>query len=357
MPPLPGEVCRNRRLLIRLPGFVTRRRSSNDRAPEAEGLSLVGRILRRGNTESASGRCWLNPEHVIWPLREIYFDDRPARDRLVAVSGPPRTQEERRAIDDFVAAGYRLLGISSYQNFPGRVLNPYEYEPVSRFSFFEAYGDQCAGWLHCFRKPGVYLPRRLPRILLPESDFTDYGRIGPERVDRVSIDGVKRYDFGYVCPPGAWNEYCRNWTLGKACVSRLSAQGRSVAVIGRDNLDELAGLPGIHSCPMLPWHEFIKTLAQCRFLLVPNEYDASPRVMAEALCLDIPLLVNKRIIGGWHYVERPSGVFFTGESDFEAAVAKLLRRRFQARRYFVSLFGPEYAGARLGRFIAKLRGR
>lgn len=320
-------------------------------------MSGLRRILGRAPDAAASGRYWLNPEHVVWPLREIYVDDRPASGRLVAITGPPRTSEEEKAVDDFVRAGYQLLGMSSYQNFPQRLRNPHEYEQSLRFSFFDVYGDTCVGWLHCFRNPWACLPRRLPRTFLPESDFTDYRRIRPDGVDHVMLDGAKHYDFGYLCGPGPWNEYCRNWPLATACLSKLTARGLSVAVFGRDKLDELAGSAGLHLFPQLPWHEFIQTLAQCRFLFVPNVYDASPRVMAEALCLDLPLLVNKRIVGGWHYVERPSGVFFTGESDFEPALEKLLRRRFHAREYFVRLFGPDYAGARLGRFVTQLRRR
>lgn len=320
-------------------------------------MRFVKQALGLATEEVSTGRYWLNSEHVVWPLREIYLDDRPAPERLVAVSGPCRTNEERQAVNSFVRAGYGLLGVSSYQNFPQPLCNPHEYGQATRFSFFDEYAGECRGWLHCFRDPSAYLPRGLPRVLLPESDFTDFQRIRPDSVDHVAIDGEKRYDFGYVCDPGPWNEFCRNWPLAKTCLSSLSDRGASFAVFGRDRLDELQGAPGLHVFPHLPWHEFMRVLARCRFLFVPNVYDASPRIMAEALCLDIPLLVNRRILGGWHYVERPSGVFFSDESDFGQAVDKLLKRRFRAREYFVRLFGHDYAGTRLGRFLAKLRRR
>ena len=75
-----------------------------------------------------------------------------------------------------------------------------------------------------------------------------------------------------------------------------------------------------------------------RILFAPNLHDASPRVLAEALCLDVPILVNRHILGGWKYVTNATGAFFGGEHDVVDAVRVLLseRRRaeLQPRRWF-----------------------
>jgi hypothetical protein len=47
-----------------------------------------------------------------------------------------------------------------------------------------------------------------------------------------------------------------------------------------------------------------------RFLFVPNDADASAQVLAEALGLNVPLLMNRATLGGWHYLNRRTGVTF-----------------------------------------------
>lgn len=312
------------------------------------------RVRVRGRN-GAYDACWLNPDSVIWPFRELYAGDKPIEDRVMAISGPLRTAEESEAMAGYLRSGYRFLGVSSYQNFPQPLINPYEYEQASRFDFFAEYADVCLGWLHCFRDPHKYLPQGLPRLFLAESDFTDPERIRPDRVDHVVLPREKNYDFAYVCGAGPWNEFCRNWALAKECLRLATENGFTAAVFGRDSLDELTGSSGLTLFPYLSWYEFQQQLARCRRLLVPNVYDASPRLLAEALCQDIPVMVNRNILGGWHYVERPSGVFFSSAADFGTALEKLLRRRLRPREYYRRLFGPGYARRRLGQFVRKLR--
>ena len=40
-----------------------------------------------------------------------------------------------------------------------------------------------------------------------------------------------------------------------------------------------------------------------RFAYIPQVHDASPRVTTQALMNDVPLLMNRNIMGGWKYVE------------------------------------------------------
>lgn len=99
--------------------------------------------------------------------------------------------------------------------------------------------------------------------------------------------------------------------------------------------------------PRLQWLEFLARLAHARFLFVPNVLDASPRVLTEALCLDIPVVVNRRILGGWKYVNVFTGVFFDGEDDVVAAVRRCLAAPISPRRWFQAHHGPYHAGRRL----------
>lgn len=299
----------------------------------------------------------LNGEHVVWPLAELYTGGNPIARKLVVVKGPLRTDRQSETLQRYLRHGYRIVGVSSYQEFPGRVLNPHEEARVYEFSFFDAYRQACTGWLHCFREPEACLPDDLPRIFMANSDFTDYTRIGPGRVDAVALPCDKSYDFIYVCGPGRWNAFCRNLPLAERCINLLAESGFRVLVVGREETREWAESPGVTVKPYLRWYDFLGHLSQCRFLFLPNIHDASPRILAEALCLDIPILVNRGILGGWHYVNPRTGSFFSDEGDFMQGVEALLRGRFTPRQYFVRNHGPLRSGRRLRRFLLEVSKR
>lgn len=61
------------------------------------------------------------------------------------------------------AAGFRLIGMTSYLTFPSHTVFHDTYD----------YASLCEAWCHCFRDPNTYLPPRVPRLLLAYSDFTD----------------------------------------------------------------------------------------------------------------------------------------------------------------------------------------
>lgn len=47
------------------------------------------------------------------------------------------------------------------------------------------------------------------------------------------------------------------------------------------------------------------------------------RVVAEALCLDVPVVINTHILGGWKYVDRRTGEFFGNADDVVDAFRRL----------------------------------
>jgi len=299
----------------------------------------------------------LNKECVIWPLGEFYAGDHPIASKLVALTGPIKTDAQSEAMERYLGKGYRIVGVSSYQEFPGRLPNPHEDAAVYDFRFFDVYGDACVGWLHCFRRPDNYLPEGVPRLFLTESDLTDYRRIRPGRADHVALPRDAAYDFIYVCGPGPWNAFCRNLPLARRCIGLLADNGFRVLVVGRDDSKQWAEAPGVDVQPYLRWYDFLGHLSRARFLFVPNIHDASPRILAEAMCLNVPLLVNQGIVGGWHYVNQRTGVFFNDEHDFLQGVEQLLQGRFTPREHFVHHHGPVRSGRKLRRFLLKVARR
>jgi hypothetical protein len=51
-----------------------------------------------------------------------------------------------------------------------------------------------------------------------------------------------------------------------------------------------------------------------RFILLPSDADASPRLIVEPLVRDRPLVVNSAIYGGWKYINDQTGTFFDAPS-------------------------------------------
>jgi hypothetical protein len=145
----------------------------------------------------------------------------------------------------------------------------------------------------------------------------------------------KKYDIVYIClkdtdscPVNGWNAINRNFDLAQKCFPILINEfGLKVLVIGRlgCGLETLYG-DKIEVTDFLPFHDFQQKLKESRILFIPNIYDASPRVVAESLIKDIPVLMNQNIICGSKYINFETGELFTDEHDIRLAVTNLLDR-------------------------------
>ena len=56
-------------------------------------------------------------------------------------------------------------------------------------------------------------------------------------------------------------------------------------------------------------------------------------MLAEALCLNVPIVVNSRIIGGWKYVNEYTGEFFDDTTNVVAAFKRLFSPERQAELF------------------------
>ena len=124
-------------------------------------------------------------------------------------------------------------------------------------------------------------------------------------------------------------------------------------MVGRENCEfsqQCNGIVKVH--PLLAYNEFQKELKKSRFLFVPNISDASPRVITEAICYNIPVLVNKNILGGWHNViPSVTGEFFTDETDLSYHLSKILNNQYQPRNWFQENRGKTNSGKLLAKFL------
>lgn len=232
----------------------------------------------------------------------------------------------------------RFIGFASYTDFP----RPYRRDPSAHWLL------ACEGWCHCFRDPENYLPPGRPAALISYSDFVDlrpkFPRTGTSKV----------YDAAFVCPAGGWTEYTKNWQLARRCIAALSRAGRRVVAIGRTDLTEGSVGAAVVTLPQLSHPELLDVLSDSRCIVVASVMDASPRLIAESLCLDVPVVVNRQILGGWKYVNRHTGRFFDDERSVVRAVDDAIAGCRAPYRWFTANFGPYVSGRRLARFLHEI---
>lgn len=291
---------------------------------------------------------------VEFPFKNIY-DENGTKLNIIAISAPFRETDHELKYEMYKGMGLGLLGISSYLEFPNKIDNPYE----DRFHEEKNhdYPAMVTSWIHCFRDPGYKLQYSgLPLMLLTEADLKNVDHYKPD----LSVQ--KEYDFIYIClddnencTPG-WNWYIRQWDLAKRCLEVMCAQFHLKGVIvGRTKCEFTDKCTGIVKVvPFLPFHEFQAEMQKCRFLFAPNGSDASPRVITEAMLYNMPVLVNKNIVGGWHNViPGVTGEFFTSEYDIAAALEKLTypNANYTPRQWYVENRGLDHSGKQLAEFL------
>jgi hypothetical protein len=285
-----------------------------------------------------------------WSLRFIV--DSSGRDTGFAMLRRGVRRGERDAFEQ-LAADHRMIGFTHYGPFPlhhGGYLPRLKPKPAEQ-GWNRPEVVACEAWAHCFRDPDRYLPPDRPRMLISGSDFVSeksvwaagYGEGRP----------AKRWDLVYSCLPTWLNELQKNWDLGKSCALRLADAGVRIVIAGRAGVPGIPHHPNIDCVPQLPWDSFMRVMASARAAFLPNWWDASPCVLTQALALDIPVLVNREILGGWKYVTPETGVFFDDESDVVDAFFTLLNTPVHPRDWLIANGYGQHATAR--RLAGELR--
>tara|TARA_Y100000590_G_scaffold304381_1_gene343201 strand:- start:268 stop:1383 length:1116 start_codon:yes stop_codon:yes gene_type:complete len=290
------------------------------------------------------------------------YDDKGKKINVICISHPftrnTGTNGSYEQYEEWKKKGIHFIGISSYSEFPGLVSNPFDVLSDKNLDAWKKYNymELCEAWLHCFRNPDKYIDTTIPKALISESDFVNEA-FKPE----PSV--AKEYDFIYVCLKdndkceAGWQSYIRNWELAKKCLTIMCEQFQLKGLlIGRINCEiPTKCRDNMTMKDFMPHNEFIKQYNKCKFAFIPNIIDASPRVLAEALCFDLPCLVNYNILGGWKYITKETGEFFTDENDFSKSLKLLLdnidKKTYSPNQYYRSHYGKSKTGVELRDFL------
>jgi glycosyltransferase involved in cell wall biosynthesis len=268
---------------------------------------------------------------VRWPFT-LVADARHRGIGWAVINAPVVSPSRLEQFAELRREGFRFVGMASDGVFPQLdAPDPLDYAAI------------CEAWLHCFREPDRYLPAGVPRAPISNSDFTDSRRLAAE-VGDVDDAGP---DLVYVGASEPWKQEAKNWPFARTHIPRIcDALGLRALIVGVP-ADDVAKSRAISCVPALPWRELLRAIASAKVLFVPNTLDASPRVLTEALALDVPVVVNRNILGGWKYINAFTGTFFDSDDDVLEAVRACLDGTKKPRRWFDANFGPYHSGRRL----------
>lgn len=294
---------------------------------------------------------------VKFPFKNL-FDENQKPLNIILISAPFREHAHERLYQEYKKQGLSFCGISSYLEFPGKINNP--YEDKFHIERKHDYIKMVSSWLNCFREettPDNLKNSNIPRLLMTEADLKVID-------DNLLPPTKKEYDFIYCCLEdndkceNGWQSYNRNWELAKKCLEIMCEKFNLKGIlVGRKNCkftDKCNGIVKVTS--FLPYVEFQSEMKKCKFLFVPNISDASPRVITEAICNNMPVLVNYNIVGGWHNViSGITGEFFTDENDLVDGLNKITKNydSYQPRKWFQSNRGSKKSGKILADFLKK----
>jgi len=289
----------------------------------------------------------------MFPFR--YFEDNNGKILpFVAVTGPFRGEDAKNKYFDYKKEGVHVFGITAYKSFPRIIVDGTEnkYEIMDQFD----YVSEIKNWCTCFRNDSEFgFTPENNTIYISESDFYDVDEKEPV---------PKKYDFIYICnkdnencPLNGWNSVNRNFNFALAVfpimIKKYKLKGLVVGRVGC-GLEKEYG-DQIEVTDFLKWGDLQDKMRESRFLFLPNVNDASPRVIAECMVKDLPVLMNYNILGGWKYINEETGEFFKNEYDFEDALNKLLDKQeeISPKEWWSENYGKKASEKRLRDFLEK----
>lgn len=222
-------------------------------------------------------------------------------------------------------------------------------------------------WCHPFRKPSQYLKKSESRyIMMPESDFMDIQFV--KKNDEKPI-----YDFFYFTVNSKQGVDYKGLQTFIDMLPVLCGQikKRGLVIVYYPSVGttkKFQCLNNIYKKKLKIYEKYLKfiwgwqnsdkmasIMSLCKFGIFPNCIDCSPRIISECILRDRPILVNKYIYGGWHYVNENTGCFFMpgDKNSVLSSVQKVGTMQSSGRDFFMKNYGFKRSAMRLRDFLLK----
>eukprot|EP00808_Paulinella_micropora_P026695 g73551.t1 len=309
------------------------------------------------------GRITLHPQyHALlkrYPFQAVYTD-KGQTVNIMLVRAPP--QDGDIALIKQYEKEILFLGISSFEDYPLPAPNPFSSK-YSKDKFVGLF----PGFLHNMRNPDKVFPPHVKTILMSQSDFQlpdvpfrDYSV--PKKYD-FTLSGSDQ-DVERDCV--GWSSFAKNWSFVKEALVVMCGEFNLTGVLAATmNKKGTKACTVPDSCKgkmlqttFLTQEQFFGYLKDSRFSFLPQVHDASPRVATQALAHDVPILMNKNIIGGWKYIHPKTGESFHDMSDFRENLRTLLQRAdkvkyYEPKKWVEEHYGTEKSGKRLFDYVLR----
>jgi hypothetical protein len=336
---------------------------------------LIYRYFRSGSVFGSGSNSSSNGNNEIpvvkRPFLNLYAVMKDGRDvltNIVFITHSFTRDDCEVDYNNYKSKGIHFLGLSSYSEFPGPISNPHDvlHDPKHKAYTFN-YFDLTRGWCTVFREENnkKWIKDGFPKLQIAESDFANYENHVPDP------NVKKEYDFIYICLkdgekketdkdcPEGWQSVIRKFDIAKKLIdimcTKYKLKGLLVGRIGCEvppSCHQLMELTDFQE-----YHTFISNFNKSKFILTTSEADASPRSLTEAMCFNLPALVNKKILGGWQYINDETGEFFDPDNldGFEPILDKFLKKlnnnEYKPREWFIKNYGKYNSGKRLKTFV------
>lgn len=296
---------------------------------------------------------FLKKENRSFPFR-YFTDDTDTVIPVVAVTGFFREESAKEKYYEYKKRGIHVFGITAYKSFPNRHMldsSEGEYERNDTFD----YTSEIKDWLCCFKDKSHYgFTDKNNTIDISESDFYTS--------EDDTLKKEKKYDFIYICnkdsdtcPLNGWNAINRNFDLALKCFpimcNEYKLKGLIVGRVGC-GLEKKYG-DKMEVVDWLDWHILQDKMRESCMLFVPNIYDASPRVIAESITKDLPVLMNRNILCGSKYITYDTGQLFSDEVNLRPALNQLLDRidKISPKKWWSENYSQEKSQKKLCNFL------
>jgi len=296
---------------------------------------------------------------VKWPYINLK-DENDKNINMLCIRGYLITNEEKEQFLDYINKGIKFVGCSSSLSFPRICDNTHGSCNIKDNILIEGkkIEEYVLGWLHCFKNPNDYIYGNIPRLLISESDFT------PEYIKPTEKNNTKIYDYITIQPKDSnceymWHSHNKNWPLAYKCIKifadELNLKG---LIVGRDNCPiNVDNMNNVTPTGQLGYWDLLDKIRQTKFILLPNLEDASPRVLTEALSVNVPIFLYDNILCGWKYLNEQTGIGFN-EDNIKIQAEELLKNieldMYSPEKYYRENYGVMNSGKQLKKFLKQI---